>query len=145
MRGLWWILAVFSSAESSRCFVISWVESLLEQLLHRAPCLVNIEAQQLKCGPESITPDGKYIMGRVPEVRIFSDDAQCFLLILFLCSLYIYVINVLAGMLLGKIWEDFLKFSIPDIISYLQESRISLNIYCVTFAQKVKIFNFLLF
>lgn len=43
-------------------------QSLLEQLLHRAPCLVNIEAQQLKCGPESITPDGKYIMGRVPEI-----------------------------------------------------------------------------
>lgn len=67
----------FSSAENCGCFVICYVfvESLLEQLLHRAPCLVNVEAQQLKCGPESITPDGKCILGRVPEVRIFSDDA----------------------------------------------------------------------
>lgn len=32
------------------------------------PGLVNVEAQQLKCGPEAVTPDGKYIMGRVPEV-----------------------------------------------------------------------------
>lgn len=69
--------------------MISCVESLLEQLLHRAPCLVNIEAQQLKCGPESITPDGKYILGRVPEVRIYSDDARCFLLIFPTFSLHL--------------------------------------------------------
>lgn len=41
---------------------------LMEQVLHRVPSLVDVEVQQLKCGAESFTPDGKYVMGRVPEV-----------------------------------------------------------------------------
>jgi len=40
---------------------------ILEQLLHRMPCLSGVEAQQLTNAPESFTPDGRYVMGRVPE------------------------------------------------------------------------------
>ena len=41
---------------------------LLEQMLHRLPCLVDAEVKQLVNGPESFTPDGKYILGETPEI-----------------------------------------------------------------------------
>jgi len=41
---------------------------LLEQMLHRLPCLADAEVKQLVNGPESFTPDGKYILGESPEI-----------------------------------------------------------------------------
>ncbi len=43
---------------------------LLEQLLHRMPNLANAEIRQMINGPESFTPDSKYLLGEVPEVLI---------------------------------------------------------------------------
>ncbi|KAK2189458.1 hypothetical protein NP493_106g05056 [Ridgeia piscesae] len=41
---------------------------LLEQLLHRLPGLQAAEVKQFVNGPESFTPDGRYILGHAPEV-----------------------------------------------------------------------------
>ena len=43
-------------------------EPLLDQFLHRIPSLSDIEVQQIATCAESTTPDGKYVMGGVPEV-----------------------------------------------------------------------------
>ena len=45
-------------------------EILLEQLLHRLPSLQTAEVKQFVNGPESFTPDGRYILGHAPEVFI---------------------------------------------------------------------------
>ncbi|ELU09314.1 hypothetical protein CAPTEDRAFT_226885 [Capitella teleta] len=42
---------------------------LLDQMLHRVPCLSDAQVRNLTNGPESFTPDGKYILGRAPEVK----------------------------------------------------------------------------
>ena len=42
---------------------------LLEQMLHRLPCLANAEVKQLVNGPESFTPDSKWLLGRSAKVR----------------------------------------------------------------------------
>ena len=41
---------------------------LLDQMLHRVPGLESLGVKQFVNGPESFTPDGKYIMGESPEV-----------------------------------------------------------------------------
>ena len=46
-------------------------EVLLEQLLHRLPALSAAQVKQMTNGPESFTPDAKWIMGRSPEVGVF--------------------------------------------------------------------------
>ncbi len=53
-------------------------EILLEQLLHRMPQLADAEIRQMVNGPESFTPDSKYILGEAPEVRTFARcDSVC--------------------------------------------------------------------
>ena len=53
------------------CFVrVFATEILLEQLLHRLPSLETAEVKQFVNGPESFTPDGRYILGHAPEVFI---------------------------------------------------------------------------
>ncbi|KAK3708107.1 hypothetical protein QZH41_008141, partial [Actinostola sp. cb2023] len=44
-------------------------EVLMDQILHRIPAVHNAEIRQMINGPESFTPDGKYVMGEAPEVR----------------------------------------------------------------------------
>jgi hypothetical protein len=51
------------------CFLVD-TEPLLDQFLLRVPSLNNVEVQQLATCFESATPDGKYVMGGVPEVWI---------------------------------------------------------------------------
>jgi 4-methylaminobutanoate oxidase (formaldehyde-forming) len=43
-------------------------EILLQNALHRTPCLETAEIKQLLNGPESFTPDGNFILGEAPEV-----------------------------------------------------------------------------
>jgi 4-methylaminobutanoate oxidase (formaldehyde-forming) len=43
-------------------------EVLLQNALHRTPCLETAEIKQLLNGPESFTPDGNFILGEAPEV-----------------------------------------------------------------------------
>jgi len=50
--------------------MVKFVEQLLDQLLHRIPSLADVEPQELRTWTESFTPDGKYIMGPAPEVRL---------------------------------------------------------------------------
>ncbi|XP_074645385.1 pyruvate dehydrogenase phosphatase regulatory subunit, mitochondrial-like isoform X2 [Tubulanus polymorphus] len=42
---------------------------MLEQMLHRFPVLADAEVRQLVNGPESFTPDGRWILGEAPEVK----------------------------------------------------------------------------
>ncbi|KAL3275748.1 hypothetical protein HHI36_020494 [Cryptolaemus montrouzieri] len=42
---------------------------LLEQLLHRIPCLASTVLDRLCNGPEAFSPDCKWIVGEAPEVR----------------------------------------------------------------------------
>ncbi|MBM3554704.1 MAG: FAD-dependent oxidoreductase [Alphaproteobacteria bacterium] len=44
---------------------------LMENALHRAPCLETAEVRQLLNGPESFTPDGAFLLGEAPEVEGF--------------------------------------------------------------------------
>jgi 4-methylaminobutanoate oxidase (formaldehyde-forming) len=43
-------------------------EILMENALHRTPCLATAEVKLLLNGPESFTPDGNFILGEAPEV-----------------------------------------------------------------------------
>ncbi|HZQ60513.1 MAG TPA: FAD-dependent oxidoreductase [Casimicrobiaceae bacterium] len=42
---------------------------LMENAVHRTPCLETAEVKLLLNGPESFTPDGNFILGEAPEVR----------------------------------------------------------------------------
>jgi 4-methylaminobutanoate oxidase (formaldehyde-forming) len=44
-------------------------EILMQNALHRTPCLATAEVKMLLNGPESFTPDGNFILGEAPEVR----------------------------------------------------------------------------
>ena len=44
-------------------------EPLMQNALHRTPCLETAEIKILLNGPESFTPDGNFIMGEAPELR----------------------------------------------------------------------------
>lgn len=48
---------------------VIFTDIMLDQLLHRVPSLENAEVRQLLNGPESFTPDGKFIIGEAPEVN----------------------------------------------------------------------------
>ena len=41
---------------------------LLKEVIHRFPPIENAEIRQMVNGPESFTPDGKILLGAVPEV-----------------------------------------------------------------------------
>ncbi len=41
---------------------------LMENAIHRTPCLENAEIRMLLNGPESFTPDGNFILGEAPEL-----------------------------------------------------------------------------
>ncbi|CAB3993588.1 FAD-dependent oxidoreductase [Paramuricea clavata] len=43
-------------------------EVLLKEIVHRLPQIENAEIRQMVNGPESFTPDGKILMGAVPEI-----------------------------------------------------------------------------
>ncbi len=44
-------------------------EILMQNALHRTPCLEKAEIKMLLNGPESFTPDGNFILGRAPELN----------------------------------------------------------------------------
>ena len=44
---------------------------LMNNALHRTPCLETAEVRQLVNGPESFTPDGNFILGVAPERQGF--------------------------------------------------------------------------
>ncbi|MEY4712417.1 MAG: hypothetical protein RIS88_1867 [Pseudomonadota bacterium] len=44
-------------------------EVLMQNALHRTPCLETAEIKMLLNGPESFTPDGNFILGEAPQVR----------------------------------------------------------------------------
>ncbi len=46
-------------------------EPLMTAALHRTPCLQTAEIKMLLNGPESFTPDGNFILGEAPEVKIY--------------------------------------------------------------------------
>jgi glycine cleavage system aminomethyltransferase T/glycine/D-amino acid oxidase-like deaminating enzyme len=46
-------------------------ETLMQNALHRTPCLEKAEVRQLLNGPESFTPDGHFILGEAPGVSGF--------------------------------------------------------------------------
>jgi 4-methylaminobutanoate oxidase (formaldehyde-forming) len=46
-------------------------EVLMQNALHRTPCLENAEVRQLLNGPESFTPDGHFILGEAPGLSGF--------------------------------------------------------------------------
>ncbi|MDF3075839.1 MAG: FAD-dependent oxidoreductase, partial [Alphaproteobacteria bacterium] len=46
-------------------------EILMNNALHRTPCLEKAEVRQLLNGPESFTPDGNFILGEAPECAGF--------------------------------------------------------------------------
>jgi glycine cleavage system aminomethyltransferase T/glycine/D-amino acid oxidase-like deaminating enzyme len=46
-------------------------EILMNNALHRTPCLETAEVRQLLNGPESFTPDGNFILGEAPECTGF--------------------------------------------------------------------------
>jgi glycine cleavage system T protein len=45
------------------------IEPLLEAAIHRVPALGNVGIQLFFNGPESFTPDDRYLLGETPEVR----------------------------------------------------------------------------
>ncbi len=44
-------------------------EPLMQNAIHRTPCLETAEIKMLLNGPESFTPDGNFILGEAPELR----------------------------------------------------------------------------
>lgn len=44
-------------------------EILMNNAIHRTPCLENAPIKMLLNGPESFTPDGNFILGEAPELR----------------------------------------------------------------------------
>ncbi|MRD46950.1 FAD-dependent oxidoreductase [Caenimonas koreensis DSM 17982] len=44
-------------------------EILMNNAMHRTPCLQTAEVKMLLNGPESFTPDGNFILGEAPELR----------------------------------------------------------------------------
>ncbi|MCY4497652.1 MAG: FAD-dependent oxidoreductase, partial [Rhodospirillaceae bacterium] len=46
-------------------------EPILESALHRIPVLEETGVQTFFCGPESFTPDDRYLLGEAPELRNF--------------------------------------------------------------------------
>ncbi len=44
-------------------------EPLMNNAIHRTPCLETAEIKLLLNGPESFTPDGNFILGQAPELR----------------------------------------------------------------------------
>lgn len=48
---------------------LAHIEPLLEQAIHRVPSLANAGIQLFFNGPESFTPDDRYMLGEAPEVR----------------------------------------------------------------------------
>src|SRR4029079_3365415 len=42
---------------------------LMENAVHRTPCLETAQIKLLLNGPESFTPDGNFILGEAPELR----------------------------------------------------------------------------
>ena len=45
------------------------LDSVLEKMLDRIPAIQNVGIRKFFNGPEAYTPDGRYVMGEVPEVR----------------------------------------------------------------------------
>lgn len=46
-------------------------DELMRKMLHRLPSMENAEIRYMINGPESFTPDSRYLLGEVPEVRNF--------------------------------------------------------------------------
>jgi 4-methylaminobutanoate oxidase (formaldehyde-forming) len=46
-------------------------EILMQNAIHRTPCLETAEVKMLLNGPESFTPDGNFILGEAPELHGF--------------------------------------------------------------------------
>lgn len=59
---------------------------LLEEMLKRVPTLEDAVLERLSNGPEAFSPDGRWIMGESPEVKISSHN----IVIVIVLSLKIY-------------------------------------------------------
>lgn len=53
-------------------YLITLLDTLLEQMLFRIPSLGKVEVENLYNCPESFSSDCKLIVGEAPEVRIIS-------------------------------------------------------------------------
>ena len=55
------------------------IDELLTKMLHRMPLMEKAEIRHLTNGPESFTPDSRYLLGEVPEVGlvIFTQASVC--------------------------------------------------------------------
>ena len=62
-------LAAFHQQERYRIntFLLS-PEDVLKQIIHGLPSIKNAEIRRMVNGPESFPPDGKSLLGAVPEV-----------------------------------------------------------------------------
>ena len=45
-----------------------FLDELMRKMLHRLPSMENAEIRYMINGPESFTPDSRYLLGEVPEV-----------------------------------------------------------------------------
>ncbi|GFO02536.1 pyruvate dehydrogenase phosphatase regulatory subunit, mitochondrial [Plakobranchus ocellatus] len=53
---------------------------LLDHMLHGMPCMANAEVRQLINGPESFTPDSRWLLGKAPKMVQLDDQiSNCFI------------------------------------------------------------------
>lgn len=70
-------LVVWGLALDSNCFFLPTalvLGELMDNMLHRFPFMEKAEIRQMINGPESFTPDGRYLLGEVPEVGLESNE-----------------------------------------------------------------------
>ena len=63
-------------------------EELMSNALHRLPVMEKAEIRSMINGPESFTPDGRYLLGEVPEVS-YKAIGQRYLRILWFCGVVV--------------------------------------------------------
>lgn len=71
------VWTVWGLAQDSNCFFLPTalvLGELMDNMLHRFPSMEKAEIRQMINGPESFTPDGRYLLGEVPEVGLESNE-----------------------------------------------------------------------
>lgn len=71
------VWTVWGLALDSNCFFLPTalvLGELMDNMLHRFPFMEKAEIRQMINGPESFTPDGRYLLGEVPEVGLESNE-----------------------------------------------------------------------
>lgn len=75
------VWTVWGLAVDSNCFFLPTalvLGELMDNMLHRFPFMEKAEIRQMINGPESFTPDGRYLLGEVPEVGLESNEHRSF-------------------------------------------------------------------